>query len=51
MFSEQHVGGGGAAQIHEVRWETDMHGPITRKLVNETHSMSYISQPALSFLL
>ncbi|KAL4240413.1 Nucleoporin nup85 [Mactra antiquata] len=25
--------------IHEVLWEVDMHGPVTRKLVNETHNI------------
>lgn len=31
----------GQAFIHEVRWDTDMHSPVARKLVNESHSMSY----------
>ncbi|XP_060601817.1 nuclear pore complex protein Nup85-like [Ruditapes philippinarum] len=38
VSKEQNVGGG-VAQIHDVRWETDMHGQITRKLVNETHNV------------
>ncbi|XP_052263142.1 nuclear pore complex protein Nup85-like isoform X2 [Dreissena polymorpha] len=29
----------GVPVINEVRWETDMHGPVTRKLVNETHNI------------
>lgn len=24
--------------ISEVRWDTDMYGPVARKLVNESHS-------------
>jgi len=31
---------GGVAMVSEVRWETDMHTPVARKLVNETHSRS-----------
>ena len=34
---DQHTDGS-QAHIHEVRWDTDMHGPVTRKLVNESHS-------------
>ena len=29
---------GTSAQIYDVRWDTDMHGPVTRRLVNESHS-------------
>lgn len=25
--------------IHDVRWDTDMHGTVTRKLVNESHNI------------
>ncbi|XP_052766096.1 nuclear pore complex protein Nup85-like isoform X1 [Mya arenaria] len=34
-----HAEGGGVSVINEVRWETDMHGTVTRKLVNETHNI------------
>ena len=38
---DENVGGGTC--INEVKWDTDMHGPITRKLVNESHSMYWWS--------
>ncbi len=25
--------------IHDVRWNTDLHGPVARKLVSESHGM------------
>ena len=28
-----------SSEISDVRWSADMHGPVTRKLVNESHSM------------
>ncbi|KAK2173727.1 hypothetical protein NP493_851g01059 [Ridgeia piscesae] len=31
--------GGATRLLHEVQWDTDMHNPIARKLVNEAHNI------------
>ena len=37
MITESREAGNIHVKVHEVRWETDMHGPVPRKLVNEAH--------------
>ncbi|XP_046584711.1 nuclear pore complex protein Nup85-like [Haliotis rubra] len=42
--------GTSAAEVSHIRWHTEMHGPITRKLVNESHNIFVMLQGQVNSL-